>query len=234
VSVLGVPIAIHITWFPIFALLAWAFSDSYFAPRLPLSASWECLGLGVLAALALYLSLLAHEYGHCMVARWYRIPVARITLFPLGCAARLGSEAPTPKSEFLVAIAGPIVSAALAFSFWAISVVSSTSSSWGAFSQLLAILNFVAASFNLVPIFPLDGGHVLRAGLWAWSKSFDQATRFAVRAGQGSAVLLVAAGSWMVNDWRTCLVFLLHGTFLFAFSQCYLRYVRLRKNASSE
>ncbi len=157
VNFLGVPIALHITWFPIFALLVWLFSDSYFGRMLPHLSSWERMGFGVLAALALYLSLLAHEYGHCMVARWYGIPITQITLFLFGCVAQVHREPPTPKSEFLITIAGPLVSAVIAFSCLTVWVFSSTSSALGAFSLLLALLNLNAALFNLLPIFPLDG-----------------------------------------------------------------------------
>ena len=229
---LGVPIALHITWFPIFALLVWLFSDSYFGGMLPHLSSWECMGFGVLAALSLYLSLLVHESGHCLVARWYGMHITQITLFLFGCAAQIHREPPTPKSEFLITIAGPIVSAVIAFSFLTIAVFFSTSPSWGVFSLLLALLNLNVALFNLLPIFPLDGGRVLRAGLWAWSKNLHQATRFAVRAGQGITVLLVSAVFWMVKDWWTNLWFLLFGTFLFAMAQYCLRGVQLKKAIS--
>lgn len=231
VNFLGVPIALHITWFPIFALLVWLFSDSYFGGLLPHLSSWERMGFGVLAALALYLSLLAHEYGHCMVARWYKIPIARITLFLFGCVAQVRREPPTPKSEFLITIAGPMVSAVIAFNCLAIAVFFSTSPSWGVFLLLLALLNLNAALFNLLPIFPLDGGRVLRAGLWAWSKNFHQATRFTVRAGQGITVLLVGSVCWIVKGWWANLWFLLFGTVLFATAQYYLRDVQLRKSS---
>lgn len=238
VSFLGVPVALHVTWFPIFGLLVWFFSEVHFGRMLPHLSPWECIGFGVLAALALYLSLLAHEYGHCLVARWYGIPTTQITLFCFGCIAQILRAPPTPKSEFLITIAGPIVSGVIAFSFWTVSVFSSASSSLGAFSQLLALLNLSAALVNLLPIFPLDGGRILHSGLWAWSKNPHQATRFADRAGQGITVLLVVgAVFWIVKDWQANSWFFLLGTVLFAMVQYYLHYlcgVQLKKAMDEE
>src|SRR5205823_10719379 len=89
----------------------------YFPYVLPQFPSWEYWTMGIVAALLLFASVLVHELGHCLVALRYRIPIAQITLFIFGGMAQIRREAPTPKAEFLIAIAGPIVSVILAMSF---------------------------------------------------------------------------------------------------------------------
>src|SRR2546428_8503529 len=107
--IFGIPLRVHISWFLVFALVAWQ-GRSYFPYVLPQFPSWEYWTMGIVAALLLFASVLVHELGHCLVALRYRIPIAQITLFIFGGMAQIRREAPTPKAEFLIAIAGPIVS----------------------------------------------------------------------------------------------------------------------------
>src|SRR6266487_3388756 len=142
----------------------------------------------------LFASVLVHELGHCLVAMQYRVPIAQITLFIFGGMAQIRREAPSPKAEFLIAIAGPIVSVALGLGFWSLAALPGASPPLVALSELLRNINLMLAIFNLVPGYPLDGGRVLRAALWAWSRNFHQATRYSARTGQGFAVLLMLFG----------------------------------------
>jgi Zn-dependent protease/CBS domain-containing protein len=153
--------------------------------------------LGVVAALLLFASVLVHELGHSWVALRYRIPIAQITLFIFGGMAQIRREAPTPRAEFLIAIAGPIVSVLISIGFWLLAVLPGSPSDAVAVSTLLQEINLTLAIFNLVPGYPLDGGRVLRAGLWAWSRNFHSATRYASRAGQGVAILLMLFGLYL-------------------------------------
>ena len=192
--VMGIPLKVHVSWFLVFALVAWSMAHSYSPGLFSQRPSWEYWGLGIIAALLLFASVLVHELGHCMVARRYRIPIAQITLFIFGGMAQIRREAPTPKAEFLIAIAGPIVSVVIGLGFWAVSTLPVASLSLVAVTKDLRDINIALALFNLVPGYPLDGGRVLRAGLWAWSKNFHKATRLAARAGQGFAVVLMLVG----------------------------------------
>src|SRR5438093_3438910 len=115
--IFGIPLRIHISWFLVFALVVWSLARYYFPAVLSQSPPWEYVILGALAALLLFASVLVHELGHCLVAIRYRIPIAQITLFIFGGMAQIRREAPTPRAEFLIAIAGPIVSVILAMSF---------------------------------------------------------------------------------------------------------------------
>src|SRR2546426_1464250 len=195
--IFGIPLRIHISWFLVFALVVWSLARYYFPAVLSQSPPWEYWVLGVVAALLLFASVLVHELGHCLVALRYRIPIAQITLFIFGGMAQIRREAPTPRAEFLIAIAGPVVSVLISIAFGVLAVLPGSPSDAVAVSTLLQEINLTLALFNLVPGYPLDGGRVLRAGLWAWSRNFHSATRYASRAGQGVAILLMLFGLYL-------------------------------------
>src|SRR5256886_10833664 len=183
--IFGIPLRIHISWFLVFALVVWSLARFFFPAVLSQSPLWEYWVLGVAAALRRFASVLVHELGHCLVALRYRIPIAQITLSICGGMAHIRREAPTPKAEFLIAIAGPIVSVGVGLGFWLLAALPGAPLELTAVSEHLRNINLVLAIFNLVPGYPLDGGRVLRAGLCAWSRNFPQATRYSARAGQG-------------------------------------------------
>lgn len=231
--VLGIPLKVHISWFVVFALVSWSLARHYFPVVLRVPA-WEYWALGIIAALLLFGSVLVHELGHCVIARMYRIPIAQITLFIFGGMAQIRREAPTPKAEFQIAIAGPIVSLAIGLGFWVIAAMPVATPSLVALSEHLRNINFMLAIFNLVPGYPLDGGRVLRAGLWAWSKNFHKATRLAARAGQGFALLLMLVGLWDLAFGAAIggMWFLLIGVFLYTSAQSSHRQVAFQESLS--
>ena len=71
------------------------------------------------AALAFFACLVLHELGHALAGRASGIPFRGITLFLFGGVAELDGEPPSAGSEFVMAVAGPLVSVALAAVFWA-------------------------------------------------------------------------------------------------------------------
>ncbi len=215
--VFGIPLRVHISWFLVFALVAWSLARYYFPSVLSHQPPWQYWGLGVVASLLLFASVLVHELGHCLVAMQYRVPIAQITLFIFGGMAQIRREAPSPKAEFLIAIAGPIVSVAVGLGFWIFAALPGSPPTLIAVSEYLSYINLMLAVFNLVPGYPLDGGRVLRAGLWAWSGNFHKATRQAARAGQGFAVLLMLFGVYDVVAGLSIggMWFLLIGAFLY-------------------
>src|SRR6266540_4210214 len=140
--IFGIPLRIHISWFLVFALVVWSLARYYFPAVLSQSPPWEYWVLGVVAALLLFVSVLVHELGHCMVALRYRIPISQITLFIFGGMAQIKREAPTPKAEFLIAIAGPVVSVLVAFCFWGAAAFPGAPSGVVAVSEYLMNINF--------------------------------------------------------------------------------------------
>jgi Zn-dependent protease len=103
----GIAIGVHYTWFFVAALMTWSLARGYFPlnhPGWPATTYWVA---GLVAALALFGSVLVHELGHSLVAIRRGIPVRSITLFIFGGVAQLQEEAETPRDESLIATAGP-------------------------------------------------------------------------------------------------------------------------------
>ncbi|MDH5639678.1 MAG: site-2 protease family protein [Nitrospira sp.] len=197
---LGIPIRIHASWFLVFLLVSWTLSTGYLPENLPGLSSIRYWIMGAVAAALLFLSVLLHELGHSYVALRYHIPIDRITLFIFGGVAHMRKEAPSPRAEFLIAVAGPAVSfvlgaIGLGFAVFAESIQEEPGvHGLIILSTLLGMVNMQLGLFNMIPGFPLDGGRVLRAGLWAWGKDFSRATMQAAAVGLGFGVLLGLTG----------------------------------------
>jgi hypothetical protein len=147
--------------------------------------------LGVL----LGVSVLAHELGHCLVARLIGIPVSGVRLYLLSGVSELTRAPKTPRDEAAIAAAGPAVSALLAGIFWlAVRGVTVSTVSWLVLI-LLALANAVVAVFNLLPALPMDGGRVLRAAVW---KAFDDRRAGTAVAVVGGYLVALALGVWSV------------------------------------
>ncbi|NIH80526.1 site-2 protease family protein [Amycolatopsis viridis] len=140
-------------------------------------------------AVLLGLSVLAHELGHCVVALRMGIPVRRLRLFLLGGLSEVARTPRKPGQEGLIAAAGPIVSILLAaFCGLLLFAVPPEGAVWLVVAEC-AVANLAVGVFNLLPGLPLDGGRMLRAGVWALTGRRSGGTRAAV-AGGG----IVAAG----------------------------------------
>ena len=161
----------------------------------------EAVGIGLLATVLFFGSVLVHELGHALVSQARGIRVQDITLFLFGGATRARVESRGPGDEFLIALVGPLTSGLLAGLFGIVAglgrgVLSAPLA--GTFAYL-AWTNLLLAGFNLVPGFPLDGGRLLRSAIWKATGSLDRATRIASVAGQVVGWLLVAGGvGWLL------------------------------------
>lgn len=187
--VFGIPIHVHASWLFVFFFVTWSLATGYLPDMLPGLSEPRYWGMGGVAALLLFASVLLHELGHSLVALRYRIPIGQITLFIFGGVAQMRKEPPHPRAEFLIAIAGPIVSFLLAglciglVALLELLPVGTSVQGLTALGVLLGMVNTQLGLFNLLPGFPLDGGRALRAGLWAWSKDFYRATSQAAMVG---------------------------------------------------
>jgi Zn-dependent protease/predicted transcriptional regulator len=198
--VAGIPLGLHYSWFIIAALITLSLAG-HFATTQP---GWEPMltwGIAAFTAVLFFVTLLAHEMSHALMARARGIPVRSITLFALGGLAQLEREANTAKTEFLVAIVGPITSFAIGFACMAaaraLGFAVEAGTGGGVAAAVLGWLgsiNILLAVFNLIPGYPLDGGRVLRAILWALYDDGPRATRGAARTGQVVAGLFIAFG----------------------------------------
>lgn len=197
--VFGIEIGLHYSWF----IIAWLIAFSLVAQFRNANRDWSpavVWSSALVTAIPFFGCLLAHELAHSLVARAHHLPVRSITLFALGGVSLIEKEAPDAKTEFLIAIVGPLTSVVLGALMW-----------WGAKAfgakpgaapatpgvailYWLGTINLGLGIFNMLPGFPLDGGRVLRALAWWLTGSMERATKIAARTGQVMAVVFIAAG----------------------------------------
>lgn len=182
-SLFGIPFFVNPSWFLILGLVTWQFGEFLAAQFTQLGPGLPWL-LGLVAALLMFSSVLAHELGHSFVAIYQGIEVKSITLFLFGGLASLDSESKSPAGAFWVAIAGPLVSLALFALLTFIGVTVSLSAPLETIVGLLAYINLVLALFNLIPGLPLDGGNILKALVWKITGNPQKGVVFASRVGQ--------------------------------------------------
>ncbi len=197
VDIFGFQIKVDPSWLLIAALIVWTLSTGYFPAHVPGLSSGDYLALAIVAMLGLFAGLILHELAHSLVARHFGLGVGGITLFIFGGVAELDEEPESPESEFWIAIAGPVMSLAIAAAAWlALKALQGVaiSAPFQAVLEYLALINLILALFNLVPAFPLDGGRVLRSILWRMSGDVVRATRNASAASAIFAYALIAFG----------------------------------------
>jgi Zn-dependent protease/predicted transcriptional regulator len=193
----GIAIVIDPSWFLVLLFLSWGLAVGYFPGKVPSLSPAAYWGAGLLASLALFLSVTLHELGHSLVAKSRNLPVRRIVLFVFGGVSQLEGEPADPRTELAMASVGPAISLALAgLLFLARGLVSPPDALplLHAFLGYLASVNLALGLFNLLPGFPLDGGRVLRALLWRRWKNALRATKVASEVGSTLGLALIGAG----------------------------------------
>ncbi len=193
----GFPIRIDLSWFIVVLLITWSLAAVVFPSWHDGLATGAYWGMGFIAAIGLFVSVLLHELGHALVARRCGMRMNGITLFIFGGVAEMQDEPPSAKDEFLVAIAGPIVSIAMAGVFIALWLVMSFADFAAEVTLVtgwLGWINGILVAFNMIPAFPLDGGRVLRSALWHWKNNLRWATKITSTIGSGFGVLLIVFG----------------------------------------
>lgn len=192
-TVFGIPININASWVLIYALITWTLAVGYFPRQLPGLEPVAYWANGLLAALLLFASVLIHELSHSLVAMRNGLAVSGITLHLLGGVSQLEDEPPDPRTEFLIAAAGPLASFAIAAALWVLRLTVDVA--WvGALVTYLIFVNTAVGVFNLIPGFPLDGGRIFRAIVWRATGDFARATMIASRIGGLVAIALIVLG----------------------------------------
>jgi Zn-dependent protease len=193
--ILGIEIRLDYSWFIIFVLVTWSLAAQLFPDLYPgwsRAAYWL---VGLLTAVLLFGSVVAHELAHSLVSQRHGIPVTDITLFIFGGAAHISDEPKTARGELTMALVGPGTSLVLSGVFGLLWFLTRGSGSYlYAISAWLAGINLSLAVFNLIPGFPLDGGRVFRAIVWAISGNLRLATRIATGLGRLVAFGFIIAG----------------------------------------
>ena len=208
-TIRGIPLRIHPSWFVILGLATVAFQQQYSQQLSSSGTSLELWGLGLLTAVLLFVSVLLHELGHSLVALQQGVQVRSITLFLLGGVASVERECPTALGSLMVAAAGPLVSLILAGLLLAAGHSAAHASPLlGAMVNELGGLNLILALFNLLPGLPLDGGLILKALVWQFSGSQRKGTQVATATGRflslaaiGLGVVLLLRGASVGGLW---------------------------------
>ena len=210
----GTDVKIHVTFLALVAWWAWsAWSDG------GSSAALEA----VVFLLALFSCVLLHEFGHIVMARRFGVRTPDVILLPIGGLARLERMPDEPKQELLIAAAGPAVTLVIALAlFGGLRLAGapldgdSLEPGRAGIAQQVMWVNVALLLFNLLPIFPMDGGRMLRA-LLAMRLGLQRATRIASRVGQAGAVVLGLWGLGFFSEWgfEPNLVLVLISVFVF-------------------
>jgi Zn-dependent protease len=183
----GVPIYLNASWLLLAALVTLTYGQLV-RDTLDLSqGAGYLVGFGFVVCLLI--SVLLHELGHALTARRYGIGVRGITLELLGGYTEMDRDAPSPKVELLVSLAGPAVSLVLGGAAAGLTAATTGGTLLHQMALQLAVSNVVVAAFNVLPGLPLDGGRALRAGVWAITRNRHLGTLVAGWTGRVVAVL---------------------------------------------
>ncbi len=199
IKIKGIPVEIHISWFLAFFLFSIFLSLDYFPAEITGLSSVIYWLMGLLTTLLVFTSILAHEFGHSLVALREGIPIKKIILFIFGGVAQMESEPSNPLAELKVTAAGPLTSFFIALLFGSTYYI--LDASYLAISSplfFLARLNLIVAVFNLIPAFPLDGGRLLRSTIWRFNKNLLKSTRIAVSIGSFFSFLSMGLGFLLI------------------------------------
>jgi Zn-dependent protease len=199
----GIQLAVHYSFFLLLAYVAW---EGW------LAEAWPGALVSVALVVAFFACVVLHELGHCFVARRNGIRVPRILLMPIGGMAEFESIPREPRTEITMALAGPAVNFALVVLLWWFVDFSGDTEATvlpvtvGDFVNQLFLANLVMGTFNLLPVFPMDGGRVLRA-LLAMRLPYLRATFVAASVGKVLALLLAIGALWL-NAYLAAVLFL--------------------------
>jgi Zn-dependent protease len=207
----GVEVGVHVSWLIVFALITWSLAMGFVPQILPGVSSLEAWIIGAISAVLLFASVLLHELAHSFVAISRGLPVHSITLFLFGGVSNLTADSKDPRSEFAIAIVGPLTSFAIAGA----AVLASSlplDERVGVVITYLIVVNALLGVFNLIPGFPLDGGRVLRSIVWSVTGNVRRATEVAASVGQlvglgliGWGVVGVVGGDLLGGLWTAAI-----------------------------
>ncbi|MDZ4654307.1 MAG: site-2 protease family protein [Coriobacteriia bacterium] len=194
-KVFGIPIEINASWFLIFLLVTVTLTTGYFPQQLEGRPMLTYMVMGFVTTVAFFGSVLLHEFAHSLVARAGGLRISKITLFIFGGVSQMEDEPQRPGLEFVMASAGPgtsLLLAAVLFLIGETLFALQAPPSVIVVIDYLVVINLSVGLFNLLPGFPLDGGRILRAILWAISGNLLKATLWASRMGQLIGMGLIA------------------------------------------
>jgi len=191
----GIELRVHATFIILLAWLAFAYYRQ--------SGSAVGAAEGIVFTLALFASVIVHEFGHALTGRRFGVPTRDITLLPIGGVARLEYIPEQPRQELAIAVAGPAVTLGIVILLFLLARALALPLTFNqdvlgdgarpAFVVQLMWVNVTLLVFNLLPAFPMDGGRVLRAAL-ALRMTYVRATEIAAGVGRAFALIFGAVG----------------------------------------
>lgn len=230
----GIRVSVDWSWFIVlFLVIVWMsgfYRDILGNPE----SNFQPYLLALVSAIGFFGSILLHEFGHAWAAQRRGIGTSGIQLWIFGGVANLDRDSDSPRTEFEVAIAGPLVTLAIVLAMVGITLVAvgsegfmdamlirtgATGSGVLAMVAWLGSINLLVLIFNLLPAFPMDGGRIVRAIAWARTGERTKATRFAARLGLIFAYIFIAGGLALVFSglvvtgiWLALIGFILSGS----------------------
>lgn len=219
--VFGIRLAVHSTFVLLLVYVAWEGWQE---------AGWPGVGWSVAFTLLLFTCIVMHELGHSLTARHFGIGVRRILLMPIGGMAEFDAIPRQPSRELLITLAGPAVNFVLAALLWAAIpfpanwLPTALPYSLAELGREIVLLNLVMGVFNLVPVFPMDGGRILRA-LLAMRLPYLKATRIAATLGKVLAVIFACYFAFVAHAYLAAALFV----FIFMAGDLEYKYVKRRE-----
>jgi len=218
--IFGLEIRVHVSWIFIVAIITTGAADqlSTLHPEWSDAVIWVVSGA---IAFLFFASVLIHELAHGLAAQQRGLAGGSVTLLFFGGTTALAQDTTNPGDEAAIAAAGPVASLAIGAAFlvvWqAVAQLSGTAAD--AISDvglILGILNLLLGVLNLVPVFPLDGGRVLRAVLWRRLGDETRANRYVAIFSRVVGYALVAGGFLLAfaDDALNGVMLVLSGWFL--------------------
>lgn len=218
------------SWIFLSVLITWTLATQIYPALYPAYSDDLFQFMALITLGGLLFSILVHEVAHAVIAEYYNMPISNITLFIFGGVAEMKGEPSHPKGEFLMAIAGPIMSFLLGLFFMAMGdlyALHVDNHIMPKVLNLLGVMNIYLAIINMIPAFPLDGGRALRAVIWYTKDNLVLATRIASQLGAIFAYLIMGYACYKIvilNDvingmWIGLLGFFSHASGQYAVRQ---------------
>lgn len=196
-AIFGIPILVNPSFFVLFAIITVILGTGFYPDAHENASNWTYAAMAAVSAPLFFASIVVHELAHALVARRFKIPVKAITLFALGGVAHISRDATRPYAELLMAVAGPLMSVAIGVLFLGSWVALGANDTRAVDAVLIGLggMNLVLAVFNMIPLFPMDGGRVFRALTWLVTGNYYRATSIAGWTGRVLAWGLMGTGA---------------------------------------
>jgi len=213
---LGVRLRLHPTWAVAFILII-AMVVTQFPEAYPV---WQRIILGIAASLLFFIAVSFREIILNFLAINRGIPLQRVTLFAIGGLPQIPKGDTRPILELLMATAGLLLNLVIAGILYAVhsTLVNTTHVLINGIILWTAYLYFLLTLFHFIPVFPLDGGRLLRILLWKLTGDYDRATNITSWAGQGLGLLIIAGGILLLvlsRQWFNGLILVFVGWVLY-------------------